>query len=129
MSCLVHARLASSCSTWLLLFVALLTIVPQSDTKLHRIFRFRMGTHGLPIEVARHLGLPCSCRVCHVRRFGALCDERHVLLECPALSGIRAAFPGLIAEFSGVMAKLVWAKDQPLVCRYMIACLDRAEAC
>ena len=52
-----------------------------------------------------------------------------MLLECPASSDIRAAFPGLIAGYSGVIAKLVWAKDKPLVSKYVIACLDRAEAC
>ena len=83
----------------------------------------------LPIEVGLHSGLPRCRRVRHVCRSGASCDERHVLLECPALGDIRAAFPGLTAECSGVMAKVVWAKDQPLISKYIIACLDRAEAC
>ena len=32
-----------------------------------------------------------------------------------------------LAESSGVMAQLVWADDQPLVSKYIIACLDRSE--
>ena len=28
-------------------------------------------------------------------------------------------------ECSGVMARLVWARNQPMVSRYIIACLDR----
>ena len=46
---------------------------------------------------------------------GAMCDERHVLMECSALADLKVAFAALIAECSGIMAKLVWANDQPLV--------------
>ena len=51
---------------------------------------------------------------------GALCDERHVFLECPALDDVRIKFAPLIAESSGIMALLVWADDQPLVSKYII---------
>ena len=59
-----------------------------------------------------------------MRRTGALGDERHLLLECPALAGVRTQFSQLIAQSSGVMARLVWFRDQWLVSRYIIACLD-----
>ena len=62
----------------------------------------------------------CLGLMCHT---GALGDERHMLLECPALADLRDEFSPLIAECSGVMARLVWA--QPMVSRYIIACLDR----
>ena len=52
-------------------------------------------------------------------------DERHMLLECPALADLRDEFSPLVAECSGVMARLVWASNQPMVSRYIIACLDR----
>ena len=55
-------------------------------------------------------------------------DERHVLLECPALADLRAESSPLVAECSGVMARLVWARDQPMVSRYIIACLDRMSS-
>ena len=48
-----------------------------------------------------------------------------MLLECPALAGLRDEFSPLIAECSGVMARLVWAGNQPMVSRDIIACLDR----
>ena len=41
--------------------------------------------------------------------------KRHVLMECSALLDLRVAFAPLIAEASGIMARLVWADDQPLV--------------
>ena len=62
------------------------------------------------------------CRLCHT---GALGDERHMLLECPALADLRDEYSPLVAECSRVMARLVWARNQPMVSRYIIACLDR----
>ena len=47
------------------------------------------------------------CRLCHT---GALDDEKHMLLECPALadlSNLRDEFSPLVTECSGVMARLV----------------------
>ena len=99
--------------------------VPIGIAKLHRIFRFRMGYHLLPIEQGRHINLPRNRRVCRLCRTGALGDERHMLLECSALADLRQQYSTLISGCSGVMAKLVWARDQPLVSKYIIACLDR----
>ena len=99
--------------------------VPIGIAKLHRIFRFRMGSHLLPIEQGRHINLPRNRRVCRLCRTGALGDERHMLLECSALADLRQQYSTLISGCSGVMAKLVWARDQPLVSKYIIACLDR----
>ena len=97
----------------------------KKKKKVQRILRFRMGSHLLPIEQGRHLRLPCHRRVCRLCHTGALGDERHMLLECPALADLRDEFSPLIAECSGVMARLVWARNQPMVSRYIIACLDR----
>ena len=73
----------------------------------------------------RHLRLPRHRRVCRLCHTGALGDERHMLLECPALADLRDEYSPLVAECSGVMARLVWARNQPMVSRYIIACLDR----
>ena len=67
----------------------------------------------LPIEQGRHLRLPryrCVSTLCHT---GALGDERHMLLECPALADLRDEYSPLVAECSGVMARLVWARNSP----------------
>ena len=99
--------------------------VPMCTAKLQRILRFRMGSHLLPIEQGRHLRLPRHRRVCRLCHTGALGDERHMLLECPALADLRDEYSPLVADCSGVMARLVWARNQPMVSRYIIACLDR----
>lgn len=67
----------------------------------------------LPIEQGRHLRLPRHSRVCKLCHVGALGDERHLLLECPALPDLRTQFSQLIAHCSGIMARLVWFKVHP----------------
>ena len=43
-----------------------------------------------------------------------------MLLECPALADLRDEFSPLLA----VMARVVWARNQPMVSRYIIAQTD-----
>ena len=96
----------------------------MGTARLQRTFRFRMESHMLPIEQGRHLQSPRHRRICKVCHAGALGDERHLLPECPALADVRTQYSQLIAHCSGIMARLVWFKDQPLVSRYIITCLD-----
>ena len=37
-------------------------------------------------------------------------------------------FSSLLLPCSGVMRRLLWARDQHEVCRYIIACLDRMSS-
>ena len=97
------------------------------NINLHRILRIRMGAHHLPTEVSCRLWLPLARHVCHMCWSGVMCDEQHVLLECSALVDLRVTPAPFIAESLGIMVKLVWADDQPFVCIYIIACLNRAE--
>ena len=95
---------------------------PMINAKLHRIIRFRMGSHHLPVEEGRHFNLPRASRVCNCNT-GALGDERRMLLECPALADL-SQFSSFLLSCSSIMRRLLWAKDQHEVCRYIIACLD-----
>lgn len=97
-----------------------------SNSQLHRILRLRMGAYHLPVHVGRHLRLPRARLVCQMCGPGPMCDEWHFLMECSAVVDLRVALALLIADSAGIMAKLVWADDQPLVSTYIIACLDRA---
>ena len=99
--------------------------VPPSLLELHRILRFRMGSHHLPLEESRHSNQPQASRVCNLCNTGALGDERHMLPECLALAGLRLQF---LLSCSSVMRRLLWAKDQHEVCRYIIACHDRMSS-
>ena len=76
-----------------------------------------MGAHLLPIEQGRHLHLPRHRRLCRLCQTGALGDERHMLLDCPALADLRDKFSPLVAECSGVMARLVYIETSTLHAR------------
>ena len=93
----------------------------MGNAKLHQILRFRMGSHHLPAEEGRHFNLPWASRVCNLCSTDALGDERHMLLECPALADLRLQFSSLLLSCSCDMRWLFWAKDQHEVCRYIIA--------
>ena len=101
---------------------------PMGNAKLHRILRFCMGSHHLPAEEGRQFNLPRASRGSNLCNAGALGDERHMLLECPALADLRLQFSSLLLSCSSVMKRLLWAKDQHEVCRYIIACLDRKSS-
>ena len=98
---------------------------PMGNAKLHWILRFPMRSHHLPIEEGRHLNQPRASRVCNLCNTRALGDERHMLLECPALAGLRLQFSSLLLSCPSVMKRLLWAKDQHEVCKYIITCLGR----
>ena len=100
----------------------------MGNAKLHQILRLRMGSHHLPVEEGRHFNLPRASRVCNLCNTGALGDEGRMLLECPALAGLRLQFSSFLLPYSSVMRRLLWAKDQHQVCRYIIACLDRVSS-
>ena len=85
---------------------------PMGHAKLHRILRFRMRSHQLSVEEGRHFNLPRASRVCNLCDTDALGDERHMLLECPALADFRLRFASLLLSCSSVMRRLLWAKDQ-----------------
>ena len=53
---------------------------------------YSMGSHHLPVEEGRQFNLPRASRVCNLCNTDALGDERHVLLECPALADLRLHF-------------------------------------
>ena len=71
-------------------------------------------------------------RVYHMYHSGAPCDERHILLECPALGDLRKSVCPIDCRIlrhqktKSFACQNVWADDQPLVSKY-IACLDGSE--
>ena len=89
---------------------------------------FCMGSHHHPIEEGRHVIQPRASCVCNLCNTGALDYERHMLFECPALTGLKLHFSSLLLSCFSAMRRLLWAKDQHEVCRYIIACLDRMSS-
>ena len=77
----------------------------MGNARLHRILRFRVGSHHLPIEECRHVNQPWASCVCHLcMQYRSIRDERRMLLKCPALTGLRLQFFSLLLScFSFVM--------------------------
>ena len=67
----------------------MLSLIPDREL----ILRVRMRSHHLPVEEGRHLNLRRASHVCNT---GALGDERHMLLKCPALADLRLQFSTLL---------------------------------
>jgi hypothetical protein len=77
---------------------------------LRNMSRFRTSSHCLGIETGRwHRPVPIlvSNRVCGLCNSGAVQDEKHVLMECTALSGIRNRYADLMGACDGDMNKLM----------------------
>ena len=92
-----------------------------------------MGSQYLQIEVGRHVHKRQASHICSMRNTGACTqpgDERHMLLECPALADVRLQSSLILLTCSGVMImrRLLWAKDQREICRQIIACLDKMSS-
>ena len=101
--------------------------IPLSARDMRRVLGFRMGCHKLPVEVGRRQNIPRHQRVCDRCNSGAVGDERHLLLECTALHGLRQQYARLILDSRNAMRLLMWHKDQVLVNKYILACLRAVD--
>jgi len=95
------------------------------DARRLRVFlRFRMGVHGLPIDVGRWRGVPRSHRTCDMCDTGAVGDEHHFVFVCPALAAVRTHYAPLFALRSRTLRAFVWQPDLLLVVRYIYDCFQ-----
>ncbi len=71
----------------------------------------KQGTRtGQPAKLGAAWG-SCVCNLCNT---GALGDERHMLLECPALADLRLQFSSLLLSCSSVIALMSHCPTQTL---------------
>jgi len=97
--------------------------VPQ----LHAVLRLRLGSHNLPIEAGRlhRPPLPRQQRTCEFCDSGAVGDEQHLLMECAATDGARAAFPALFTQQpQPSMQQFLWQRDRMAVAKFVLMCLS-----
>ena len=97
--------------------------LPFSASDMRLVLRFRMGCHSLPIEVGRRTNVPRPLRSCQICPSGCVGDERHLLLECSALQGVREQHASLVGGCRDSMRVLLWHKDQMAVFKYVRDCL------
>ena len=72
--------------------------------------------------------VPRHDRICLLCNLGSLCDEKHVVFECPALQGLRDEYATLFADVC-TMKQFLWQDDLVSVAKFIHACLDKMFSC
>ena len=66
--------------------------LPLSMCCMQRLLRFRMGYHKLPRDTGCWLCVPRPNRICTLCQQDVLGDEKHLVVECPALQVLRDGY-------------------------------------
>ena len=90
--------------------------------KVVQFLRFRCGCHNLPNLQGRRLRLPRYLRHCP-QCSSSLCDEQHMIFECPALAPLRNQFHHLFLE-NMTVRQFMWQRDLHGVALFVCAALD-----
>ncbi len=92
--------------------------------------RFRCSNHCLEVECGRHAkpeSVPRKDRVCRLCSLGAIEDEDHLLLVCPAHHDIRCKFGQQLWKqltSCNLLTELMCSTNQKAVALYLVSCLD-----
>ncbi len=92
--------------------------------------RFRCSNHCLEVECGRHAKLenvPRRDRICRLCSLGAVEDEDHLLLVCPAHHDIRCKFSQQLGKQltpCSLLPELMHSANQKAVALYLVSCLD-----
>ena len=100
--------------------------LPLPYKTMVKFLRFRTGCHALPNVTRGWEGVPRSQRLCPLCQ-SQYCDERHALLECPALVSLREKYHQLFCVHNS-MRQFLWQNNMILLVRYVIKCLDSFAA-
>ncbi len=98
--------------------------LPLPPRTLRMFLRFRSGCSGLPIDTGRHQRIPRAQRLCVKCSLQSVCDEYHVIFECPALVPLRAQFSALFASPLPSMLRFMWQEDTHTVAVFVARCLQ-----
>lgn len=88
--------------------------------------KFRLSNHKLIVETGRYTNIPFEERYCNFCNSGQVGDEYHVLLECPALTQLRAEHfkPYYFRRPSFQKYIELWNKKSnlPKIARFLLNC-------
>ena len=96
--------------------------IPSST--LRTFIRFRLGCHGLPVEVGRQEGIPRSNRLCSRCSTGLVGDEHHLIFTCPAVEHVRRQFPQLFRIDRRAVLLFMWQRDLVGVATFVALALE-----
>ncbi len=99
--------------------------LPLPRKALVCFLRLRTGSHMLPNVAGSWEGVPRSQRHCPLcgSRYA---DERHTLLECPALAALRQQYRQLFNGRDSI-CQFMWQTDMVQLVRYVVQCLKSFE--
>jgi hypothetical protein len=92
--------------------------------------RFRCLNHRLEVECGRHVkpeSVPRRDRVCRLCPLGAVEDEDHLLLVCPAHHDIWCKFGQQLGKHlkpCSLLPELMHSANQKAIALYLVSCLD-----
>jgi len=92
--------------------------------------RFRCSNHRLEVECGRHAKPESVSRrdmICCLCSLGAVQDEDHLLLVCPAHHDIRCKFSQQLGKQltpCNLLPELMHSANQKAVALYLVSCLD-----
>jgi hypothetical protein len=78
-------------------------------------------------NLARAQACNQACQL-HNNFAGALDDERHFVLECPAMQSVRDRYPALFHVSKSTMQLFMWQADIVGVAHYIMDCFDHIAA-
>jgi len=102
------------------------TSLPLGLSQIHKVIRFRLGCHALPIVAQQHRRTARAERLCLHCDQGALGDEYHLLFECPATQAAREPYAHLFPQ-GCTMLDFIRNSDTMAVARCILACLAVVE--
>ena len=99
--------------------------LPLPRRAMVSLLRLRTGCHSLPNIAGSWEAVPRSQRLCPLCE-GPYADERHALLECPALVGLRQKHGRLFGGHLS-MRQFMWQRDMIPLVQYVVECLKAFE--
>jgi hypothetical protein len=88
--------------------------------------RFRCANHKLQIKLGRQvkpMKVPVQQHYCKLCNLGAVKDDDHFLLVCPAYQSVRARFRGSLPLIAITpLAELLSCQQQGILARFLVQC-------
>jgi hypothetical protein len=101
--------------------------LPLPAATMRQLVRFRVGSHRLPVELGRQHGIPRHQRTCTSCTGDAVCDEQHVVFECPAVQFLRDQYADLFTPQTQTMCTFMWQPRHRAVASFLSRMLKMFE--